>query len=164
METIVRIEIPFGSNLKYEYCPSKQAMVLDRVLTTSMCYPGNYGGFIDTLGLDGDELDALIITDYAIHPGTLVHVHIIGALIFDCETGKDENIICVPQPAVDPLTSHIKNMSDLNPAHMEKIKHFFLHYIDLENDKWSQLCEVLDKSDAEAIFQKRTLNSMTEEV
>lgn len=157
MDTFVRVEIPFGSNLKYEYCGEKQSLVLDRVLNSAMCYPGNYGGFVNTKGLDGDELDALIVTDYAIHPGALVRVKVIGALIYDCEAGKDENILCVPSPSVDPLTSHISSILDLNPGHLEKIKHFFQHYIDLEDGKWSQLCDVLDRPCAEEILRQRIL-------
>lgn len=155
MPPFVRIEIPAGSNLKYEFCPNQNAMVLDRVLMSAMGYPGNYGGFPKTLGLDGDELDALILCDYPIHPGTLVAVNIIGALIFDCETGKDENILCVPHPKVDPTFSHISTLSDLNDTLLERVKHFFIHYIDLEQDKWSQLCQVLEKEAAQDVYDAR---------
>ena len=37
------IEIPYGSNIKYEIEKESGAVVLDRVMHSAMFYPANYG-------------------------------------------------------------------------------------------------------------------------
>ncbi|MEM3221361.1 MAG: inorganic diphosphatase, partial [Saccharolobus sp.] len=60
-EINVFIEIPMGSNIKYEYDEEEEVIRVDRVLYTSMAYPFNYGFIPDTLAEDGDPLDVLVV-------------------------------------------------------------------------------------------------------
>ena len=96
------IEIPFNSFVKYEIDKEANRMRCDRVLHTAMAYPGNYGYFPNTLAGDGDPLDVLVISEYALHPGTIINVKIVGVLLTKDEKGSDEKIIAVPAPTVDP--------------------------------------------------------------
>ena len=57
----VTIEIPAGSRNKYEMDHETGRIRLDRMLFTSTRYPHDYGYIDDTLGLDGDPLDALVL-------------------------------------------------------------------------------------------------------
>ncbi len=59
MEFDVVIEIPKGSRNKYEVDHDSGRVKLDRYLYTSMAYPADYGFFENTLGEDGDPLDAI---------------------------------------------------------------------------------------------------------
>ena len=61
MEFDVLIEIPRGSRNKYEVDHTSGRMRLDRTLFTSTQYPADYGYVEDTLGEDGDPLDALVL-------------------------------------------------------------------------------------------------------
>ena len=73
------IEIPFGTNIKYEYDENHNLLRCDRILNTSMSYPGNYGYIPNTLGRDNDPLDAVVLCDSLI-PGSTIKCKLIGAL------------------------------------------------------------------------------------
>ena len=122
------IEIPVHSNLKYEYNHHDHSIHLDRVLHTSMTYPGNYGFFPNTLAGDGDPLDALLVTNYSILPGTHVEVRIIGALITEDEKGTDEKLLVVPTESIDKHFSNIHNYTDLEQIYLDKIKETKIYY------------------------------------
>ena len=66
------VEIPYNSKIKYEFDNKLQKMRVDRILNTSMLYPGNYGYIPKTLSGDGDPLDVLLITEYPILPGSII--------------------------------------------------------------------------------------------
>ena len=62
-EVNVVIEIPTQSEpVKYEVDKASGAMFVDRFLTTAMYYPCNYGYIPQTLSLDGDPVDMLVVT------------------------------------------------------------------------------------------------------
>jgi len=130
------VEIPLNSFVKYEYDKKLKSIRCDRILHTAMAYPGNYGYFPNTISGDGDPLDVLLICDYALYPGTIISVKIIGVLLTSDEKGKDEKIIAVPATTVDPNYANITHYADLPKWTLTKIKHFFEHYKDTEIDKW----------------------------
>ena len=57
----VLIEIPKGSRNKYEFDFDLQKIRFDRMLFSSMMYPGDYGFVPQTLALDKDPLDVLVL-------------------------------------------------------------------------------------------------------
>jgi Inorganic pyrophosphatase len=61
MEFYVLIEIPRGSRNKYEVDHESGLIRLDRTLFTATQYPADYSFVPDTLGEDGDPLDALVL-------------------------------------------------------------------------------------------------------
>lgn len=63
----VKIEIPKGSNVKYEYNKKLEVVEVDRILKVN--YPFNYGFMPGTLWEDGDPLDVIVIGNYSLHPG-----------------------------------------------------------------------------------------------
>ena len=130
------IEISKGSNLKYEISKESNLLRLDRVLHTSMFYPGNYGYFPNTIAGDGDPLDVLVLTDYSLHPGIIVDCKIIGVLLTVDEKGTDEKIIAVPSDKVDKSYKRINDINDIPKLTLDKIEHFFSNYKSLENNKW----------------------------
>ena len=133
--TDVFIEVSKGSNLKYEICKTTNLLKLDRVLHTSMFYPGNYGYFPNTLAGDGDPLDVIVLTDYSLQPGILVNCKIIGVLLTEDEKGLDEKIIAVPSESVDSSYSDINDISNIPSVTLEKIEHFFTNYKKHEKKK-----------------------------
>ena len=72
------IEIPKGSKNKYELDKESGVLVLDRVLSTSMQYPANYGFIPKTLADDKDALDVLVLCQETIPQGCLVEAKPIG--------------------------------------------------------------------------------------
>ncbi len=152
-EILVHIEIPKGSNVKFEVHESG-ALMVDRIVHTPMMYPLDYGYIPGTLGEDGDPVDVLVVIPEAIPAGTLIKCRPIGALLMEDESGVDEKIIAVPINKVTPMYSTVNELEDL-PAHlMERITHFFEHYKDLEKGKWVKLSGSVNADEAKAMITK----------
>jgi len=154
----VVIEIPYNSFIKYEEDESSGRMRCDRILNTSMIYPGNYGFVPNTLAGDGDPLDVLVVCDYALHPGIIISVKFIGVLLTKDEKGQDEKIIAVPSEKVDKRYSQINNISDLEPSIKSRIEHFFSHYKDNDPGKWVEVGEYSDREFALSVLEKSIEN------
>tara|TARA_Y100000741_G_scaffold50895_3_gene34882 strand:- start:5234 stop:5731 length:498 start_codon:yes stop_codon:yes gene_type:complete len=156
--TDVFIEVSKGSNLKYEICKTTNLLKLDRVLHTSMFYPGNYGYFPNTLAGDGDPLDVIVLTDYSLQPGILVNCKIIGVLLTKDEKGLDEKILAVPSELVDSSYSNINDISDIPRITLDKINHFFTNYKILEKNKWVKSQGYKDALYSKNIYNKSCIN------
>lgn len=135
----VIIEIPKGSNVKYELDEETGVISVDRILFTAMFYPFNYGIIPQTLMPDGDPADVLVLTEEPLLPGTVIRVRPIGVLEMEDEEGIDHKIIAVPISKVDPRYEKIKDINDVPEAVLNKIKHFFEHYKELEPGKWTKV-------------------------
>jgi inorganic pyrophosphatase len=130
LEVEAIVEIPRGNRNKYEYDPATGTLRLDRVLYSSVHYPGDYGLIVDTIGGDGDPLDVLILVEEPTFPGCRVRVRPIGAL-FMHDAGKlDTKILGVP--TVDPRFSEINDLNDLPSHWLTEVKNFFEIYKVLE--------------------------------
>ena len=129
----VVVEIPKGSRNKYEYDYDKKMIRYDRMLFSSVHYPSDYGFFPETLALDGDALDALVLVTEPTFPGCLVEVRPIGVFNMRDEKGPDKKILCVP--VSDPIWNHIYKLEEIPPHMKLEIEHFFQVYKDLEKKK-----------------------------
>jgi inorganic pyrophosphatase len=136
----VIIEIPKDADpIKYEVDKSTGAIFVDRVLTTPMRYPCNYGYVPHTLSGDGDPVDVLVVMPLPLIPGSVIRVRPIGMLAMRDEAGEDMKVIAVPVDKVFPAYAGVKGPEDLRDWTREKIAHFFEHYKDLEKGKWVKL-------------------------
>ncbi len=129
----VLIEIPKGSRNKYEYDFKLKKIRFDRLLFSSMMYPADYGFIPETLALDGDPLDVLVLGTEPTFPMCVVEVKPIGVFHMADEKGNDEKIICVP--VSDPIWNSMNDLSDINPHQIKEIEHFFQVYKDFEKKK-----------------------------
>src|SRR5438046_8371089 len=136
-EVNVIVEVPVGwEPMKYEMDKEAGTLVVDRFLYTSMRYPGNYGFVPHTLSDDGDPIDVLIANQRGIVPGAVVAVRPVGVLLMTDEAGGDEKIIAVPVPRLTRRYEKVLNYTDLPEITIQQIEHFFVHYKDLEANKW----------------------------
>ena len=147
----VLIEIPKGSRNKYEYDFTLHKIRFDRTLFSSMLYPGDYGFVPETLALDMDPLDVLVLGTEPTYPMVVMEVRPIGVFHMTDEKGPDEKIICVP--VHDPIWNKRKDLKDINPHRLQEIEHFFQVYKDLEEKKvdvggWG------DSAEAEKIYEE----------
>jgi inorganic pyrophosphatase len=126
----VVVEIPKGSRNKYEMDHATGRIFLDRMLFTSMQYPADYGFIEDTLGGDGDPLDALVFVGEPTFPGCHIMARPIGLFRMTDEKGIDEKILCVPPR--DPMWGHVGDLQGIPITLMNEIEHFFQVYKDLE--------------------------------
>lgn len=129
----VFVEISKGSNIKYEFDKKKNALVCDRILYTPFRYIFNYGFIPNTLSLDSDPIDAVIIMDESLVPGCLIKCKIIGCLETSDSEGDDPKLILCPIDKIDPRAKDVNNIIDLSKMLLQQIKYFFYHYKDLEN-------------------------------
>ena len=127
----VVVEIPQGSSHKIEWNRELAAMQLDRVEPAIFAKPTNYGFIPQTLDEDGDELDALIITDEPLTTGIFMEAKVIGVLEFVDDNEVDDKVIVVP--ADDRNTGNaINSLEDLSSQLLKQIEHHFNHYKDLK--------------------------------
>lgn len=129
----VLIEIPKGSRNKYEYDFELNKIRFDRMLFSSMMYPADYGFVPETLALDSDPLDVLVLGHEPTFPMCVMEVRPIGVFHMTDEKGPDEKVICVP--VSDPIWNKKQDIFDLNPHRLKEIEHFFKVYKDLEKKK-----------------------------
>lgn len=133
----VVIEIPTqGAPVKYEVNKETGALFVDRFLSTAMYYPCNYGYIPQTLSEDGDPVDVLVLSPFALISGSVIRCRPIGMLEMEDEAGVDAKLLAVP---VDKLTSvyrSVQKPEDLPGQTLDTIRHFFEHYKDLEDGKW----------------------------
>lgn len=148
------IEIPYGSNIKYEIDKDSGAVVVDRVLYSAMFYPANYGFIPSTLADDGDPADVLVLNEYPLQAGSVIPCRLIGVLVMEDESGMDEKLLAVPVTKIDPRYDGIKSIDDLPKATLNKIKNFFETYKMLEPNKWVKVKGFEDAKKAQDILDK----------
>jgi inorganic pyrophosphatase len=148
LEFDVLVEIPGGSRNKYEVDHESGRLRLDRMLFTSTRYPSDYGFIENTLGQDGDPLDALVLIDEPTFPGVLIRCRAIGMFHMRDEAGGDDKIMCVP--AHDIRKGHLQDIHDIPEFDRLEIQHFFETYKDLEPGKSVEGAHFEDRAAAEA--------------
>ena len=147
MQFDVLIEIQKGSRNKYEVDHDTGKVKLDRYLFTAMGYPTDYGYIEDTLGEDGDPLDALVLLPEPVFPGCVVEARPVGMFRMTDEKGGDDKGLCV---LADPRWDHITDIGDVSEFELDAIKHFFVHYKDLEPGKFVKAADWVGREEAEA--------------
>lgn len=149
------VEIPAGSQNKYEWDKEKNRLRLDRVLYSPMFYPTDYGFVDETLEEDGDPIDVLLMVTNPTIPGCLVDTRIVGVLKMADDKGVDNKLLGVP--VKDPRFKHVNDLADVNPHTLREIEHFFKTYKDLEG----KTCDIqgwADKATAAEILAKAKAN------
>ena len=149
----VIIEVPLGGEpIKYEIDKASGALFVDRFLYTPMRYPGNYGFIPHTLCGDGDPLDVLVMNSRPLVPGAVVRSRPIGVLFMEDDGGKDEKILAVPAHKLTAMYDKVHDINDIQAIQVERVKHFFTHYKDLEPNKWAKISHVGDAADARRVI------------
>lgn len=144
------IEIPRGSNLKFELDKGTGLIRLDRVLSSAVYYPANYGFIPQTYAEDDDPLDVLVYCTEPIPPLTICEARAVGVMTMVDHGQKDHKIIAVLH--ADPIYSEFKKASSF-PQHIFKLlRRFFNDYKQLEG-KEVQVDEVLPREAACAIIE-----------
>jgi inorganic pyrophosphatase len=147
LEVTVVVEIPKGTRNKYEFDDDGRIW-LDRTLFTSTTYPEDYGHVPETIGEDGDPLDAMVILGEPTFPGCYIRARPVGLFRMRDEEGTDEKMLCVP--AGDPRWHHVVDLDDLPEFELHEIAHFFDIYKDLEPGKGTTTLGWADREAAEA--------------
>ncbi len=120
------IEIPKGSNNKYEIDKETGLIKLDRANYTNTAYPFDYGFAPQTLWEDGDALDVIMLSTYALSTGILVNARPIGIMEMIDDGESDYKVLAVPVD--DRRWEDVKDLADLNQHTLREFKHFFETY------------------------------------
>ncbi len=124
------VEVPKGSQNKYEYSKSAGVIKLDRVLYSPLHYPGDYGFIPQSYYGDGDPLDVLVMMEEATFPGCVIEARPLGMLRLLDRGHNDDKILAVP--STDPHYDDFHDIEDL-PKHFPKaVEHFFITYKHLQ--------------------------------
>ncbi len=126
----VVVEIPRRSRNKYEYDEQGGFIKLDRVLYSSLHYPGDYGFIPRTLHDDGDPLDVLVMTNEPTFSGCVIEARPLGIFHLEDRGKLDDKILAVPH--TDPLFDGYHSLEDLPSHFLDEVAHFFSVYKDLE--------------------------------
>src|SRR4028119_635745 len=147
MQFDVTVEIPKGQRNKYEVDHESKRIRLDRTLFTATQYPADYGFVEDTLGQDGDPLDALVLLSEPTFPGCLIACRAIGMYRMTDEAGGDDKVLCVPPH--DPGQEHLRAIHHVPEFERLEIQHFFTVYKDLEPGKSVEGATWVGRTEAE---------------
>ena len=136
----VIIEIPAHADpVKYEVDKDSGAIFVDRFMGTSMHYPCNYGYIPHTIAGDGDPVDVLVVTQFALPPGVVVRCRPVGMLAMTDEAGADAKVLAVPVDKLTTMYRSVESPRDLPQITLDQIAHFFEHYKDLEPGKFVKI-------------------------
>jgi len=124
------IEIPLGSNVKYELDKATGLIRMDRVLYSAVYYPANYGFIPQTLGEDEDPLDVLVLCQEPVVPLAIIHSRAIGVMTM-IDAGKpDHKVLAVATQ--DPEYNRYHQASEIPPHKLRMIRRFYQDYKQLE--------------------------------
>ncbi len=159
MQIKVFVEIPKGSQNKYERDEETGEIVLDRTLYGPNYFPFEYGFIQGAKGEDGDPLDAILLTSHPTFPGCIVKAEPIGYLEMEDEGGIDHKIVAVPIEKLDPRWREVKDIKDLGAHQRAEIKEFFETYKRLEPNKWVKVTDFKSREEAEKLIEKAQVKS-----
>lgn len=123
-------------HVKYEVDKETGLLFVDRFMPMPVVFPAHYGYINQTLGGDGDPVDAFVYTDIPVVPGSIIRARPIGVLMTTDESGEDAKLICVPHKKLDPRFEKIENYTDLPELFVQQLEQFYMHYKNLEKGKW----------------------------
>ncbi|HQR03779.1 MAG: inorganic diphosphatase [Proteobacteria bacterium] len=145
----VVIEIPMHAEpIKYEVDKESGAIFVDRFMSTAMHYPCNYGYIPKTIAGDGDPVDVLVVSQFALPPGVVVRCRPIGMLKMVDEAGDDAKLLAVPVDKLTPMYRNVTSARDIPQIVLDQISHFFEHYKDLEPGKFVKVEGWVDAEEA----------------
>jgi inorganic pyrophosphatase len=127
----VIVEIPKRSRNKYEYDKQAGFVKLDRVLYSSVHYPGDYGFIPRTHYDDGDPMDVLVMVNEPSFPGCVIEARPLGIFRMLDRGVPDDKVLAVP--ATDPLFEGYETLEDVAPHFLDEVTHFFSVYKDLQD-------------------------------
>lgn len=146
------IEIPMGTQNKYEVDKKKNRIKLNRVLYSKMTYPAEYGFIENTSAEDGDPLDILVLATTQTFPGCIVDARVVGYLDMYDSGEHDEKIIAVVD--ADPRFEDINEISDIKDLQLKEIKLFFRNYKELQPGHHVEVLDYYPREDALRLIEK----------
>ena len=150
------IEIPLGSNVKYELDKPSGLLKVDRIIHSAVFYPANYGFIPQTYAEDNDPLDVLVLCQEPVQPLALIHARAIGLMTMVDSGASDDKIIAVATN--DPEFNSYIEARDLPPHRLLVLRRFFQDYKQLEG-KQVQVDEIRPAYAALTVIERALTSS-----
>ncbi len=125
------IEIPKGSQTKYELDKASGLLKVDRILYSAVHYPANYGFIPQSYCEDNDPLDVLVMCQESVLPLSIMRVRPIGVMKMIDQGEADDKIIAVHVD--DPEFAQYTSIDELPQHCLRILRRFFEDYKLLEN-------------------------------
>ncbi len=148
------IEIPLGSSVKYELDKGTGHLMVDRFQSMPVAAPANYGSFPRTLAVDGDPLDAVVLSRHPVQAGAFIRVRPVGVIRTVDGEHKDDKILVVPVSGIDPTYDEIRDVSDIPRLERERIAAYFRVYKQLPGGLEGKILETLGREAAERLIRE----------
>jgi inorganic pyrophosphatase len=127
------VEIPRGDRRKWEFDMGDHARAINRVIPERIGgYPVNYGFVPQTISVDGDPFDALVLGP-ALPGGQVVRGIIVGLMLMEDEKGLDAKVV------LSPIGRGGRARERLTSRERDRIATFFRHYKEDEPDGFSRV-------------------------
>jgi len=125
------VETPRGSRNKYKWNEKSGRLELSKVLPQGMVFPYDFGFFPGTRAEDGDPLDVLILNEEPTFPGCQIECRLVGVILArqrdkDKKENTNHRLVAVAQASV--VYGGVRELTDLQPAHLKQIEDFFVNY------------------------------------
>jgi inorganic pyrophosphatase len=127
----VLVEIPRGSQNKYEYDKEAGVIAFDRALYSAVHYPTEYGFVPRTRSEDGELLDAMVMVERPTFAGCLVVVRLLGVLTIEHPDGTPEHKL-LGVPVREPRFEEYRDVADVPEHLLKEIENFFDVFKELE--------------------------------
>jgi inorganic pyrophosphatase len=150
----VRVENLKGTKEKYEYDEAAGKMHLDFVFGNGLLWPYNYGEILNTLGGDGDKLDAIVLASVPLTIGEVIECRSVGMIELLDRGERDDKIICIP--ISDAGLANINDINDLDKSFLTEFDKFLMELAKQKN-KVMQILAFCDKVRAEEEINKATI-------
>lgn len=154
---LMQIEIPRHTHVKYEHHPDGY-LIVQRFLSSNLSPPGNYGYLRNTLGGDGTEIDALMLSEYSLVANSQMNVHIIGGVRLLDQDQEDFKILVVPHDESNSMMSTLDDLSSISPEILNRIEHFFQFQKDLESPHSVKIQSFMSASEALRYVNSRLIS------
>ena len=125
------IEVPKGSQIKYELDKASGLVRVDRILYSAVHYPANYGFIPQTYCDDNDPLDILVLGQESVTPLCIMRARPIGVMKMIDGGVADDKIIAIHED--DPQYNCYHHIDDLPPHTLKTLRRFFEDYKILES-------------------------------
>ncbi len=150
----VRVENLKGTKEKYEYDEKAGKMHLDFVFSNGLLWPYNYGEILNTLGGDGDKLDAIVLASAPLTIGEIIECRTVGMIELLDRGERDDKIICIP--VNDAGLAGINDINNFDTSFLNEFDKFLMELAKQKN-KVMQIISFGDKIKAEQEINKATL-------
>lgn len=148
------IEVPLGSQIKYEIDKATGHLFVDRFQSMPVAAPANYGSFPRTLAFDGDPLDAVVLSRHPVQAGAFLRVRPVGVIRTVDGKDKDDKILVVPVAQIDPTYDEVRDLKDIPAAERDRIAAYFRVYKQLPSGLEGQILEFAGREVAERLVRE----------